>query len=51
MSNEQWKAEGDCSKCRRKNYCKKKCTAHNKAVDSFIRSAVANKMFEKIFRN
>lgn len=25
--NEQWKTNGDCSKCRRKNYCKEKCKA------------------------
>lgn len=23
--NEQWKSGGDCSKCRRQNYCSKEC--------------------------
>ncbi len=28
--NEQWKLDGDCSTCRRKNYCSKTCTAADK---------------------
>ncbi|MBP0983064.1 MAG: hypothetical protein J6A19_04995 [Oscillospiraceae bacterium] len=30
--NEQWKSGGNCSKCRRKSYCKKACSASKKAL-------------------
>lgn len=30
--NEQWKTNGDCSKCRRKNYCKEKCKAYKNGL-------------------
>lgn len=32
MNNEQWKTDGDCSKCRRKNYCKEKCKAYKNGL-------------------
>lgn len=27
---EQWLLDGNCGKCRRKKYCKKTCTRHNR---------------------
>lgn len=30
--NEQWKSGGNCSKCRRKSYCKKACSASKKSL-------------------
>lgn len=44
--NEQWKLNGDCSKCRRENYCSKPCSANKKSVDLMIMSAI-NEKFEK----
>lgn len=42
--NEQWRLEGDCSKCRRNNYCQKPCTRkdrYNKIkMEEFVREAV-----------
>ncbi|MGF7010624.1 hypothetical protein M2146_001148 [Lachnospiraceae bacterium PF1-22] len=34
--SDQWKAEGDCNQCRRKNYCTKQCAAR----DSFCQREV-----------
>lgn len=39
--NEQWKSGGQCSICKRKNYCKKQCKANKEnfkkeMLDSFI---------------
>lgn len=31
MSEDQWKEQGDCEKCRRQKYCKKECKAHIRA--------------------
>ena len=48
--NERWKSDGDCSKCRRNNYCKKKCKAYQKETERLIKQA----LFEgiaKIYRN
>lgn len=36
MSNEQWLEDGDCSKCRRKNYCKKRCKRSRQAMRNTI---------------
>lgn len=30
--NEQWKASGDCEKCRKKSYCSKPCKVHKERV-------------------
>lgn len=38
--NEQWKLNGDCNLCRRKNYCKKPCTKYTRATNRMIYSMV-----------
>lgn len=43
---EQWLLNGDCSKCRRKNYCSKGCTKYNRRTKAELYSLVANKMNE-----
>lgn len=30
---DQWKLNGDCTKCRRKEFCRKSCTAKTKAEE------------------
>ena len=45
-NSEQWKLSGDCSKCRRKNYCSKGCTKYNRRTKAELYSLVANKMNE-----
>ncbi len=41
--NERWLSDGDCSKCRRKNYCQTACTRSKRALESFIRNAIRQK--------
>ena len=41
---EQWKLSGDCSKCRRKNYCSKDCVRYNRRTEAELYSLVANKL-------
>ena len=36
MDNEQWKSDGDCTKCKRLKYCSHKCTASMKATEKLI---------------
>jgi hypothetical protein len=38
--SEQWNLEGNCSLCRRKNYCKKACTRHKRTTEGMIRSMI-----------
>ena len=38
--NEQWLLNGDCSICRRRNYCKKECTKRARATAAWLRRAV-----------
>lgn len=45
MSNEQWKESGNCSMCRRKNYCKNKCKAHNVRTYHELKIAVIKAFF------
>lgn len=39
--NEQWKLQGDCTKCRRDNYCSKPCTRRNRANKARMNRLVA----------
>ena len=45
-NSEQWKLNGDCSLCRRKNYCSKPCTMNKRDTQAMIHSLVANKLNE-----
>lgn len=56
--NEQWLLNGDCSICRRKNYCKKECTKYSRNRAAFIKSAIRSAVdeatggtFSKILEN
>ena len=44
--NEQWKHGGDCSKCRRKNYCGNICTLKKRVNKAILRQLVKNIMNE-----
>lgn len=44
--NEQWKLQGDCTKCRRNNYCSKPCTHYNRRKRAELKRLVANTMNE-----
>ena len=45
--SEQWNLDGDCSLCRRKNFCSKPCTRNKRETNIMIRSLVASKLNEK----
>ena len=44
--SEQWNLDGDCSLCRRKDYCSKPCTRNKRSTQAMIHSLVANKLNE-----
>ena len=44
QENEQWKLSGDCTKCRRKNYCSKPCTRCNRRARAEMKRVVADTM-------
>ena len=46
QENEQWKLSGDCTKCRRNNYCSKPCTRCNRRVRAEMKRLVADTMNE-----
>lgn len=48
--SEQWKLEGNCKECRRKNYCSKDCKAHREATYSMMRGMVAKAMIDTMTR-
>ena len=39
---EQWKLGGDCSKCRRQNYCSKPCTRCKRETEAELYSLASN---------
>lgn len=45
--NERWLTDGDCSKCRKANYCSKDCKAHNNRLGDIMRKAFMDVMEEK----
>lgn len=46
--NEQWKLDGNCKLCRRKNYCKTQCSKSKKSEQNAIRNALINTFFRGI---
>lgn len=46
QDNEQWLLQGDCSKCRKNNYCSKPCSCHKRMVDSKFKLFVFDAMNE-----
>lgn len=42
--SEQWLKEGDCSKCRRNNYCSKPCTRNKRRTNTIVSSLVTSYM-------
>lgn len=47
-SNEQWKTGGDCTLCRRQNYCTKKCKQHKQKIDREINTLIYERMPDSI---
>ena len=43
---DQWKLDGDCSLCRKNNYCSKPCTRNKRKTEIMMRSMVASKLNE-----
>ena len=44
--SEQWLLSGDCSKCRRNNYCTKPCTRAKRVTHALMKSMVKSKLNE-----
>lgn len=44
--NEQWELNGDCSKCRRKNYCSKPCTRHKRKTTAMVQGMIFSELNE-----
>ena len=42
--SDQWKRGGICEMCRRRNYCRKQCSANRKYASARIREYIRNKM-------
>ena len=43
---EQWLLNGECNKCRRKNYCSKGCTRNKRETESMVKSLITSKLDE-----
>lgn len=48
--SEQWKLNGDCSKCRRSKYCSKDCKAHDRRQQAYLHGAVCEAMIKTILK-
>lgn len=48
IDNEQWKSSGDCSICRRNNYCTKGCKAYGRRNQRMIEEEFAKTEAGKI---
>lgn len=44
MTKDQWKSNGDCLLCRRKDYCKTNCKAHKENIEKIIKQSLVNKL-------
>ena len=43
-NRDRWLIDGDCSKCRRKEYCSTECTVSKRAINAFIRDRIRKKL-------
>lgn len=39
-NNERWLTDGNCTKCRRADYCSKKCSAHKRSLGNFLHDEI-----------
>lgn len=46
MSNEQWKEDGKCNICRRKNYCNNRCKVAKERQEYEVGRLVTRTMFK-----
>lgn len=46
-NSEQWKTEGKCAECRRRNYCHNDCKAKRKRDQALIQQTVSNVFTDK----
>lgn len=42
--NDQWKSGGQCSHCRRTNYCKTQCRANRMAIQAMTRKIIRERL-------
>lgn len=42
--NDQWKSGGQCSHCRRTNYCKTQCRANRMAIQAMARKIIRERL-------
>lgn len=48
---EQWKLDGNCKECRRKNYCKKYCSKRKRRINYEINNAISRALAKRIMTN
>lgn len=49
-NTEQWKSEGYCTKCRRENYCRKRCTAYTRRINRELNQLAEELIAKKLFK-
>ena len=40
---DRWLSDGDCSKCRRKDYCRKPCTMQKRRKEAILGALIRNR--------
>ena len=48
QETDQWLLNGECNKCRRQSYCKKKCGAIKRAWQAGLKQAVASALEKRM---
>ena len=48
---EQWKLDGNCKECRRKNYCKKYCSKRKRRINYEVHNAISRALAKRIMTN
>lgn len=41
---DRWLIDGDCTKCRKKDYCKKECTLSKRVMESLIMNYIRKRI-------
>lgn len=48
MSSQQWKTNGNCTKCRKQKYCSHQCTANKRATQKEIANRIISYLVKKL---
>ena len=48
--SEQWKLNGDCEVCRKRNYCQKDCSKRKEYIEQLAQQTISNMFLKRLLK-